>query len=70
MRVVHMNPAEAVQAHLDLEAAVSIGMHFGTFQLTAEAIDEPVLALDAARRATGVAPDRFHAPDAGYTVRL
>ena len=34
MQAVHMNPAEAVQAHLDLEAAESIGMHFGTFQLT------------------------------------
>ena len=46
-----MNPEEAVQAHLDLEAAESIGMHFGTFQLTAEAIDEPLRALDQARRA-------------------
>ena len=39
MRSVHMNPAEAVQAHLDLESAQSIGMHFGTFQLTTEGID-------------------------------
>ena len=34
MHAVHMNPAEAVQAHLDLGAPSSIGMHFGTFQLT------------------------------------
>jgi hypothetical protein len=27
-----MNPAEAVQAHLDFEASESDGMHFGTFQ--------------------------------------
>jgi L-ascorbate metabolism protein UlaG (beta-lactamase superfamily) len=39
MHAVHMNPAEAVQAHLDLGAHESIGMHFGTFQLTAEGID-------------------------------
>ena len=31
-----MNPEEAVRAHLDLGARVSIGMHFGTFQLTDE----------------------------------
>ena len=59
MRSVHMNPAEAVQAHLDLDAAESIGMHFGTFQLTNEGIDEPLRALDEARRASGVKPARF-----------
>ncbi len=50
MQAVHMNPAEAVQAHLDLRAVESIGMHFGTFQLTTEGIDEPLRALEQARR--------------------
>jgi L-ascorbate metabolism protein UlaG (beta-lactamase superfamily) len=54
MAPVHMNPAEAVEAHLALGARRSVGMHFGTFQLTDEAIDAPLLALDAARRALGV----------------
>ncbi|WP_373665532.1 hypothetical protein [Sporomusa silvacetica] len=36
MKVVHMNPADAVQAHVDLGATKSIGMHFGTFQQTKE----------------------------------
>lgn len=36
MKNFHMDPAEAVEAHLDLGAAKSIGMHFGTFQLTDE----------------------------------
>ena len=48
MAPVHMNPAEAVQAHRDLESAQSVGMHFGTFQLTDEAIDAPVETLAAA----------------------
>ena len=39
-----MNPAEAVQAHLVLQATATIGMHFGTFQLTTEGIDEPLHA--------------------------
>ena len=39
MQAVHMNPAEAVQAHIDLGAPESIGMHFGTFQLTTEGIE-------------------------------
>jgi L-ascorbate metabolism protein UlaG (beta-lactamase superfamily) len=59
MQVVHMNPAEAVQAHLDLQTLESIGMHFGTFQLTTEGIDEPLQALDAARRARDVPPSQF-----------
>ncbi len=59
MQFVHMNPAEAVQAHLDLASPLSIGMHFGTFQLTTEGIDEPVRALDEARRARGVPASQF-----------
>ena len=47
MAPVHMNPAEAAQAHRDLGAKQSIGMHFGTFQLTDEPIDAPPLALAA-----------------------
>ena len=54
MSPVHMNPGEAVRAHLDVAARVSIGMHFGTFQLTDEAIDEPLRALAQARAEHGV----------------
>lgn len=45
MAPVHMNPDEAVQAHRELGAQRSIGMHFGTFRLTDEAIDAPVERL-------------------------
>jgi L-ascorbate metabolism protein UlaG (beta-lactamase superfamily) len=54
MQSVHMNPAEAVQAHLDLEASQGIGMHFGTFQLTTEGIDEPLRALEDACRSKNI----------------
>ncbi len=70
MQAVHMNPAEAVQAHLDLEAAESIGMHFGTFQLTSEGIDEPLRALEEACRARSVAPSAFRALGFGESMRL
>ncbi len=70
MHVVHMNPAEAVQAHLDLGAARSIAMHFGTFQLTSEAIDAPLQALDEARADRGVPRERFRALDFGESVRV
>ncbi len=59
MRQQHVDPEEAVRAHLDLGARRSLGMHFGTFQLTEEAIDAPVLALRQARAQAGVAEADF-----------
>ena len=59
MRRVHVDPAEAVDAHLALGARRSVGMHFGTFQLAAEAIDAPPRDLAEARLARGVAADAF-----------
>jgi L-ascorbate metabolism protein UlaG (beta-lactamase superfamily) len=70
MQAVHMNPAEAVQAHLDLEASESIGMHFGTFRLTTEGIDDPLRALAEARLARGVEPLRFRTLAFGESTRL
>jgi len=70
MRAVHMNPAEAVQAHVDLESAMSIGMHFGTFQLTAEGIGEPVTGLADALRECGVPAARFRTIAFGESFRL
>jgi len=70
MSTIHMNPAEAVQAHLDLEASESVGMHFGTFQLTIEGIDEPLRALEAACRDRNIPPSRFRTLPFGESVRL
>jgi L-ascorbate metabolism protein UlaG (beta-lactamase superfamily) len=70
MHVVHMNPAEAVQAHLDLGAPPSIAMHYGTFQLTTEGIDEPLRALAEARDASGISPSQFRAPGFGESLRI
>ena len=67
MRLAHMNPEEAVRAHLDLGAETSLGMHFGTFQLTDEPFDAPVRALRTARAAAGLAPERFDVLEVGET---
>ncbi|HET7534805.1 MAG TPA: MBL fold metallo-hydrolase [Candidatus Didemnitutus sp.] len=67
MTPVHMNPDEAVRAHLALGARQSIGMHFGTFQLTDEAIDAPLEALAVARKAHGMAEADFTTLDFGET---
>ena len=70
MQAVHMNPSEAVQAHFDVGAFESIAMHFGTFQLTTEGIDEPVRALADACRARNVPQSGFRTLDFGESVRL
>ncbi len=70
MKDIHMNPAEAVQAHLDLGARRSIAMHFGTFQLTPEGIDEPVRELATALVERGVPAERFQAVEVGESVTL
>lgn len=60
MGPVHMNPDDAVRAHRDLEAAQSLAIHFNTFQLTDEAIEQPVHDLRAALAAQGVPAMAFH----------
>lgn len=59
MKPAHMNPAEAVQAHVDLQARLSVAMHFGTFRLTDEAWDAPPRRLRDALDARGVPRDSF-----------
>ena len=67
MRDQHMNPAEAVQAHRDLGARHSIGIHWGTFPLTDEALDQPPRDLAQARAAAGLAEADFGVLAIGQT---
>ena len=69
MREQHMNPEDAVQAHRALGAHRSIAMHFGTFQLTDEAIDQPPIDLAAALQAAQINPVAFVVPHFGETIR-
>ena len=59
MRDQHMNPAEAVQAFADCGAEFALAHHHGTFQLTDEAIDAPVITLGEALDAAGIEHARF-----------
>jgi L-ascorbate metabolism protein UlaG (beta-lactamase superfamily) len=67
MKPVHMNPADAVAAHRDLGARHSIGMHFGTFQLSAEGIDQPLLDLARALEEQGISENDFVTLEVGET---
>jgi L-ascorbate metabolism protein UlaG (beta-lactamase superfamily) len=59
MADMHMNPEEAVRAHQDLHAKLSIAMHFGTFQLADEGHDQPVKDLKAALKKHKISADKF-----------
>jgi L-ascorbate metabolism protein UlaG (beta-lactamase superfamily) len=70
MAPMHINPKEAVTAHFDLRSKKSIGIHYGTFQLTAEGPYEPtqLLKLEAAK--AGVNPEDFVILEFGHPMKL
>ncbi|MFN4154732.1 MAG: MBL fold metallo-hydrolase [Paracoccaceae bacterium] len=61
MKGQHQNPAEAVEGFLMSGATHAIGHHWGTFQLTDESRDAPVVALKAALAARAIPSGRFRA---------
>ncbi|WP_114226874.1 MULTISPECIES: MBL fold metallo-hydrolase [Sphingomonas] len=70
MKPQHANPAEAVQIMTDVEAEAALGIHWGTFQLTDEAREAPVIALAEALKAKRIRSERFRAAEVGQTYRF
>ncbi|NCN41266.1 MBL fold metallo-hydrolase [bacterium] len=65
MKEHHVNPEEAVQIHIDLGSKISIGTHFGTFQLTDEGRDEPEQHLKEALLKRSLPLSIFKVPKPG-----
>ena len=53
-RDVHMNPEEALRAFVELGAEVMVPMHYGTFRLSYEPLEEPLARLKARAAETGL----------------
>lgn len=70
MQGQHIDPKEAVQIHKDLHARQSVGVHWGTFELTDEAIDEPPRLLKEEVRHAGLPENSFITLEHGQTLRL
>jgi len=70
MNPSHVNPEEAVDIHLDIRARYSVGIHWGTFQLTDEPMDEPPVRLKQVLKRFGIPQDRFFIMKHGETRSL
>ncbi len=70
MKQQHVDSDEAVRMHRDLGAKRSLGIHWGTFELTDEALDEPPRALAQALARAGVGEERFFLLALGQTRKL
>lgn len=66
----HVDPVEAVRIFEILNPVRALGVHWGTFQLTFEGINDPLRALAAELRDRSIAPDRFVATEAGQSFRV
>jgi L-ascorbate metabolism protein UlaG (beta-lactamase superfamily) len=70
MRVQHMNPEDAVNAFRSLGARLLCAMHWGTFKLTDEPLDEPPRVLEEIRRREQIPADRVWVAAIGESRRL
>jgi N-acyl-phosphatidylethanolamine-hydrolysing phospholipase D len=70
MHPVHLNPAEAVQVHKDVQSRLSIACHWGTFRLADEPIDEPPALLAQELAKQGVDPAKFLAFRPGGCIEV
>jgi L-ascorbate metabolism protein UlaG (beta-lactamase superfamily) len=77
MRIVHVNPEEAVQAYVDVASAHRntlpprmLGIHWGTFRLTDEPMEEPPARTRAVWRGRGLSDDRLWIARFGETRAL
>lgn len=66
----HMNPEEAVRAFEDLGAAHFLAMHWGTFKLTDEPLDEPPQRLDAEWSRRGWKREPLHVLPVGGSLTV
>lgn len=67
MKPQHMNPEDAADAYAALGARHLVAMHWGTFKLTDEAMDEPPRRMLECWRSRGHEPSRLWILDIGET---
>jgi N-acyl-phosphatidylethanolamine-hydrolysing phospholipase D len=69
MRFVHLTPEQAVQAHQDLRGTTLVGIHWGTFDLAEEPLEEPPTRMLAEAWRRALPPERAWILKLGETRR-
>ena len=69
MGMTHTTPEEAIRVLRDVKAGRLVAMHWGTFNLAEEPIDEPPRRLALAARGLGIDDDRIWVLSFGETRR-
>lgn len=62
MKTQHMNPDDAVKAHILLNSRQSLGMHYGTFS------EHPEQSIDAHETDIKIALDRYDIPESEFWI--
>ena len=70
MKDSHCNVEEAIQIHRDVNSKQSIAMHWGTFQLTDEPMDEPIKLLKQLSKKLKLKKDEFSYMAHGQTRKI
>jgi L-ascorbate metabolism protein UlaG (beta-lactamase superfamily) len=68
MSPVHMSPEEAVTVHREIRTEKSLAIHFGTFPLADDGMEEPAMVLKSALAVQQVNPENFRAINHGESV--
>ena len=70
MSPIHTSPVDAVRIHREIGSPVSIGMHFGTFPLADDGMDEPAKVLKVELESKGIPEEDFIVPGEGANVLI
>jgi L-ascorbate metabolism protein UlaG (beta-lactamase superfamily) len=70
MSTMHLDPEQALQAFADLGAATFVAMHWGTFKLGDEPLDEPPVRLEAERVRRGLPRERVRVLAVGASIAV
>lgn len=68
MAPVHVEPQDAVNIHMDVNSTLSLGMHWKTFCLSEEPMEQPPFDLYRAMKKEKLDPHTFLAVDPGYKI--
>ena len=70
MKRAHVNPEEGVKIHQDIDSRYSVAIHWGTFAMADEPVDESPKLLEDALAQKGISNEHFFVMQHGETLSL